>query len=145
VFFKSNSTILNEESTEEIEEGSPEGNVINRVQRTSKRMDNIVKWMVYINFLMPVVVLILFTNPLSKTYLVPDVMSPESFLALKVLTVIITCVLRSLTFREELQFQFNESYILVQRLMLDKNAQVFKYIKLRIQENFLSTWYFVFQ
>lgn len=59
--------------------------------------------------------------------------------------VVVTICTRMLTFREELQFHFNESYFFVQKLMQEKNEKVFRYIKLRIQENFLNTWYAVFQ
>ena len=48
-------------------------------------------------------------------------------------------------FREELQFHLNESYFYVQRLMSDKDEKIFRYIKLRIEENFKATWYSVFQ
>lgn len=50
-----------------------------------------------------------------------------------------------MTYRQELQFVFNESYYLVQKLMIEKNEKVFRYIKLRIQENFLNTWYTIYQ
>jgi len=39
----------------------------------------------------------------------------------------------------------NESYFYVQRLMSDKDEKIFRYIKLRIEENFKATWYAVFQ
>jgi hypothetical protein len=39
----------------------------------------------------------------------------------------------------------NESYFYVQRLMTDKDEKIFRYIKLRIEENFKATWYAVFQ
>jgi hypothetical protein len=59
--------------------------------------------------------------------------------------VIGTIGLRMLLFREELQFHLNESYFYVQRLMSDKDEKIFRYIKLRIEENFKATWYSVFQ
>lgn len=57
----------------------------------------------------------------------------------------IAICMRTLTFKEELQFHFNESYFLVQKLMIDKSERIFRYIRLRMQENFLKTWYTVFQ
>ena len=39
----------------------------------------------------------------------------------------------------------NESYFYVQKLMTDKDEKIFRYIKLRITENFNATWYAVFQ
>jgi hypothetical protein len=61
------------------------------------------------------------------------------------MVIVIAICLRTLTFKEELQFHFNESYFLVQKLLVDKSERIFRYIKLRMQENFLRTWYTVFQ
>lgn len=77
--------------------------------------------------------------------IVPDFISLETWKLLRIGLVILTIALRSLTFREELQFHFNESYFFVQKLMQDKDEKVFRYIKLRIAENFQATWYAVFQ
>jgi len=101
--------------------------------------------MLYVNFLTPLLISILYINPLLETYIVPEYMSESVFRVIRVAIVVMSICLRMLTFREELQFVFNESYFMVQKLMVEKNEKVFRYIKLRIQENFLNTWYTVYQ
>lgn len=102
----------------------------------TKRLNRILKGLLYVNFLLPLVVVTLFLSPLSKSLLVPGVVSEGGFQLLKGSSVIIAGVARTLTFRRELQHQFNESYLMVQRLMIDKNVRIFKYVQLRMQENF---------
>lgn len=101
--------------------------------------------MIYINFLTPLLVTILYIQPLFEAHVVPEYLSESTFRVIRVAVVVVAICLRLLTFREELQFLFNESYFLVQKLMIDKNEKIFRYIKLRIQENFLNTWYNVYQ
>lgn len=116
----------------------------NVVKRTSFRMKKIVKSFVYINFLAPVIIIMLFINPLSKDILVPDYISPATFTLQKIFTVLMSIIFRAFTFRDECQFQFNESYFLVRRVLEDKNEKIFKYVQLRMKENFFNTWYYVF-
>lgn len=101
--------------------------------------------LLHVNFLMPALLIVIMVNPLCKSLLVPTVLSQQVFLLIKVLVVIVACALRATSFREEMQFHFSESFFLLHRILQDKNAQLFKYIKLRIQENFLSTFYTAFQ
>jgi hypothetical protein len=98
-----------------------------------------------INLFSPLIVSILFITPLLESVVVPDVISQSVWNLLRIFCVIAAVGLRSLTFREELQFHFNESYFYVQRLMVDKDEKIFRYIKLRITENYNDTWYSVFQ
>lgn len=99
----------------------------------------------YLNMLSPLLVVIFYLTPLIESLFVPDYMSVSSWKAFRLVFVIGVICLRTLTFREEIQFHFNESYFYVQKLMTDKNEKVFRYIKLRIQENFLTVWYTIFQ
>ena len=79
----------------------------------TKRMNGIVKCLLYVNFLLPLVVVTLYLSPLSKSLLVPSVVSDGGFQLLKGGVVIIAGAARALTFRRELQHQFNESYLMV--------------------------------
>ena len=92
------------------------------IAAVSKRVLNIKKWMLYTNFLLPLVIVLLFVNPLCKDSVVPAVLPDAVFDGIRLFIVSIACVSRALTFRDELQFQFNESYFLVHRMMLDKNV-----------------------
>lgn len=71
----------------------------------------------YFNFLAPLLVSLMFVPPLLKNYVVPTYISDDTWKIIRILVVVITIMMKMLTFREELQFQFNESYFLVQRLM----------------------------
>lgn len=102
----------------------------------AKRLNRIVKGLLYANFLLPLLLVTLFLNPLSKSLLVPNMLSDGGFQVLKSSLVIVASVARTVTFRRELQHQFNESYLMVQRLMIDKNVRIFKYVQYRMQENF---------
>lgn len=70
---------------------------------STKKLNGIVKCLLYINFLLPLLVLTLFVNPLSKSLLVPNVVSDGGFQVLKSSVVVIAGVARTLTFRRELQ------------------------------------------
>lgn len=67
-------------------------------------MDNILNILLHINFLMPLFVLILMINPLAKSILVPEYLTASTFESFRIITVVIACCFRPLTFREELQF-----------------------------------------
>lgn len=99
----------------------------------------------YVNMLAPLVVSVLYLQPLVESLLVPELLDEGTWKTLRMAFVVGALGLRLLTFREELQFHFNESYFYVQKLMIDKNEKVFRYIKLRIQENFEAVWFAIFQ
>ncbi len=99
----------------------------------------------YINFLFPIVVVLFYIQPLLQAQIVPDYLSNSIFRIIRITFVVFAICLRIMTYRQELQFVFNESYYLVQKLMIEKNEKVFRYIKLRIQESFLNTWYTIYQ
>ena len=100
--------------------------------------------LMYGNVFLPLIVIIMFIKPLVEVHVVPEHLSPTTWGNIRVLMIVLCICLRLLTFREELQFHFNESYFLVQKLMVDKNEKIFRYVRLRMQENFLNTWYLVF-
>ncbi len=99
----------------------------------------------FFNLFTPLIICLLYISPLFETLAVPDVMSQGIWNFLRIAFVITAVAIRMLTFREEVQFHFNESYFYVQRLMIDKDEKIFRYIKLRITENYNDTWYAVFQ
>ena len=54
--------------------------------------------------------------------------------------VLAAALLRVLSFRDEMQFQFDQSYFLITKLMSDKNEKLFVYVRSRIAQNYLETW-----
>ena len=101
--------------------------------------------LMYLNMLTPVIVISVFIAPLFESVVVPDYLPQHVWSLFRLVIVIGTIGLRMFLFREELQFHLNESYFYVQKLMSDKDEKIFRYIKLRIEENFKATWYSVFQ
>ena len=86
-------------TSNEIEEHDEEEE--NEISRARKRMKKILNVMIYANFLSPVIVLMMFINPLSKDILVPDYLSSEMFVFQKIFFVLAACFIRAFTFREE--------------------------------------------
>jgi len=84
--------------------------------------------MLYFNFLAPLLMILLMLTPLVKPILVPDYISSQTYQIIKIIFSFFVCAARGLTFRKELQFVLSESYILIQKLMVDKNEKLFKYI-----------------
>lgn len=101
--------------------------------------------LMYLNMLSPLLVAVFFIMPLVESLVVPDFVSEQVWKVFRIAFIIGAITIRMLTFREEIQFHFNESYFYVQKLMTEKNEKVFRYVKLRIQENFAATWYAIFQ
>lgn len=85
--------------------------------RTSKRMQTILSSFVYTNFLTPIFLILVYLNPVIKQLVVPDLISSSVYSFLKYSITFVVCILRCLTFREEIQFSFNESYSLIQKLV----------------------------
>ena len=85
----------------------------NQLEQVNKKMNKILKGFLYVNFLFPLVIVLLYINPLTKSLLVPNLISDQTFIIIRVIVVLIACAVRCLSFREELQFQFNESYTLI--------------------------------
>ena len=84
-----------------------------QLEQVNKKMNKILKGFLYVNFLFPLVIVLLYINPLTKSLLVPNLISDQTFIIIRVIVVLIACAVRCLSFREELQFQFNESYTLI--------------------------------
>lgn len=112
--------------------------------RTTKRAQRLLSAFVYTNFLAPIFLILLYISPVVKQLLVPDLLSSQAYSILKYSITFGVCLLRCTTFREEVQFSFNESYSLIQKLVQNRNEKLFGYVKYRIKENFLKTWYIVF-
>ncbi len=75
----------------------------NRTQRT----------IMYLNIVMPLIVCIMFLQPLLESMVVGPFISVSMFKVLRMLVVLVAIGLRMMSFREEVQFEFNESYSLV--------------------------------
>ena len=125
----------------------------NKAQFLASKADTLPEYKTYkrhlsimmFNLFSPLIICTLYITPLFETLLVPDVMSQGIWNFIRIAIVIGAVGIRMITLREEVQFHFNESYFYVQRLMIDKDEKIFRYIKLRITENYNDTWYAVFQ
>ena len=71
------------------------------VKRTSNRMNKILNSLVYVNFLTPVIIVVMFINPLSKDILVPEYISAGTYTLQKIFVVLMSLIFRAFTFREE--------------------------------------------
>lgn len=67
----------------------------------------------FLNLLAPLVVVLMYVQPLLEAFIVPDYLSISTWRVLRVAVVVIAVCIRLMTFRDELQFLFNESYYLV--------------------------------
>jgi hypothetical protein len=69
-----------------------------------------------LNFLTPVLVVILFCDELTgKNF--TSLISIDTWHVARILPLFLLSILRVTTFREELQFQFDQSYFLIQKLV----------------------------
>lgn len=96
------------------------------------------------NFVLPVVACLMYVKPLSKDLLVPDLLTPHQFELLKTFIVLVIISLKALDFRQQVQFKLNESYLYIEKFMLDVNRKLFDYVRYRMSHNFLETWFVVF-
>lgn len=69
--------------------------------------------MMVINFIYPLLMILVLVNPILKPLLVPDYISESAYIVIKVAMAFAGCGFRCLTFRKELQFTFNESYVMI--------------------------------
>jgi hypothetical protein len=76
--------------------------VIEKVKAKQLRLRRMLTVLLYTNFLMPILIIILFVNPLCKDMVVPTYVSADTFLIIRVFFIILACFLRGLTMREEL-------------------------------------------
>ena len=72
-------------------------------------------------------------------------MSKEVWEILRLFFVIAYIAAKTVVFREELQFQFDQSYFVISKMMDDKDDRVFQYVRARVTQNFGETWYDIFQ
>lgn len=77
------------------------------------RRYKILLYSMFINLLSPVIVTLFYVQPLLEAFIVPDYLAESTWRVLRVGIVVLAICTRILTFREELQFLFNESYYLV--------------------------------
>ena len=103
----------------------------NKTSPERQKYINLMRLM-FLNFIAPLFVTLFYIKPIFETLVVPEYLSESTWRILRVLCIAFAVCLRLMTFREEMQFIFNESYLLVQRLMFDKQEKLFRYVKLRI-------------
>ena len=71
--------------------------------------------------------------------------SPKSRWFLKIAIIILIILAKVCTFYDELQFNWNESYFYIQKLMQNKSEKLFQYIQLKMRLKFLNAWITWFQ
>jgi len=98
-----------------------------------------------INFIAPVIGCMFYVKPLSKDLLVPSVLNDNQFELFRFIVITGIIVFKVIDFRQQVQFKFNESYLYVEKFMMDVNRKLFDYIRYRMSANFLETWYIIFQ
>jgi hypothetical protein len=69
--------------------------------KNDKKFKLILSLLVYTNFLYPVILILLYFNPLLKQMVVPDYISNSNYNILRIILVILTCLIRAITFRDE--------------------------------------------
>ena len=90
---------INKEGMDEAEQM-----VAERMEVTTSRLRKMFNAVLHINFLMPVLVIVFMLNPLCKNLLVPHYLSQNIFFGIKIMVLLVTCVMRGISFKEELQF-----------------------------------------
>ena len=98
-----------------------------------------------INFFSPLIVLFLFIPQLSKNFIVPETVSESTFEIIRASLILGVILLKCTLFYEELQFNFDENYLYIQKLIQLKDEKLFKYIQLKMKLKFISIWKTCFQ
>mmetsp|Transcript_2755 Transcript_2755/g.3786 ORF Transcript_2755/g.3786 Transcript_2755/m.3786 type:complete len:135 (+) Transcript_2755:609-1013(+) len=102
----------------------------------------------YANFLAPAVVVLLFMHEVTGVFVVDTLgLDIISWNIIRLVVVLALVSLRFLTFREELQFQFDQSYYMISRMIteeVEKTENTFLYVRSRVSQNFSDTWFTVF-
>lgn len=89
--------------------------------------------LLYTNFLGPIIIVILFSHELSGSLVVEKVgMSKDTWEISRCFIVIAFVAAKTVVFREEMQFQFDQSYFVISKMMEDKEEKLFQYVKARV-------------
>jgi hypothetical protein len=95
----------------------------------------------HMNFLLPLVIVFFFINPLVKVHVVPEYLSEGSWISARFAVLAMAIATKMTTLKPEIQFQFNESYTYVQSMMADPhNETKFKVVQILMAKNFRRTW-----
>lgn len=101
---------------------------------------------IYANFFSPLVITLLFVQELTGAIVVETLgIEQSTWEVLRLGVVIAFMVLRYLSLREELQLQFDQSYVIISRMMIEKDERTFHYVQLRVEQNFREIWFTVLQ
>lgn len=84
------------ETQNEVNGNSPD------VSKTKLKLRKILRMMMYINFIAPLFVVMLFIDPLGRKYIVPEYLSEEVYSGQRMFLIFIVCLFRAFTFREEM-------------------------------------------
>lgn len=92
--------------------------------------------LLYANFLAPIFIVFLFMHELTGAFVVETLGLWEMhWQVIRLLTVLGLVAVRFLIFREELQFQFDQSYYIISRMIteeVDKTENTFLYVRSRV-------------
>ena len=103
------------------------------------------RFMIAINFFTPILVFILYIPALSSSFVVPEIMNFETFELIRFGIIFVVIMLKASMFYNELQFEFNENYFYIQKLLSHKHEKLFKYIQLKMKLKFVNIWITCFQ
>lgn len=98
-----------------------------------------------LSFFSPLIVIFMYIPSLSSGFLVPEIMTMNSFEILRIWLQFGVILLKAIMFYDELQFDFDENYLYIQKLMQNKNERLFKYIQLKMKLKFVNIWVTSFQ
>ena len=105
--------------------------------------------MLYANLLAPVLVIMLFMHEVTGSFMVDTLgLDLMGWYIVRIVLVLCVVTLRFMIFREELQFQFDQSYYIISRMIqeeVEKTENTFLYVRSRVHQNFNETWFTVFQ
>ena len=69
----------------------------------ASKYNRVLRGMLLLSFLFPLIIVLVFINPLTKSLFVPNILTDSQFTIAKWLIVLVSCIARALTFRQELQ------------------------------------------
>lgn len=97
------------------------------------------------NFLAPLFIALIFIDELLGSSII-GVISIQQWHMLRLIPVLLLILMRGLLFRNEIQFQFDQSYLLISKMMSNGlNEKVYPYIRAKIAQTFNRTWEIVIQ